>query len=405
VASTDNGGIQLPEGFGAAVVADEVAPRLRHLVVHPSGDLYLKLGKLQDGHGILALRDTNDDGRMDLTQGFADYTGTGIGLHDGYLYASSDVAVHRYPLVTGSLLPDTAAMETVVSGFPEQRSHAAKSFTFDESGHLFVNVGAPSNACQEKDRQPGAPGQDPCPLLETHGGIWRYQADQLGQTHQASQRYATGLRNCVALKWSPTTQSLYAVQHGRDQLGQLWPDLYTEEVSAILPAEELVQIDFGDDFGWPYCYFDWRKPAKVLAPEYGGDGEEVGRCADKKDPIMGFPGHMAPNDLLFYQGEQFPAKYRQGAFIAFHGSWNRAPEPQGGYFVAFVPMEDGKPSGEWEIFAEGFPQKEIVNSPENATYRPMGLAEGPDGSLYIVDSKVGRIWRVGYYGTPLADNQ
>lgn len=402
-ASEDNGGLSLPDGFGAAVVADDVAPRLRHLVVNANGDLYVKLGKRHEGHGILALRDTNGDGRMDLTQGFADYTGTGLRLRQGYLYASSDVAVYRYPMQPGELLPDVAARETVVEGFPEQGSHASKTFTFDDQGNLFVNVGAPSNACQVKNRAPGSPGQDPCPLLDLHGGIWQYQADQIGQTHQPDHRYATGLRNCVALQWSAHHQSLFAVQHGRDQLHQLWPDLYSEEESAILPAEEFVQIDQGDDFGWPFCYYDWRDEGrKVLAPEYGGDGETAGRCADKKNPLVGFPGHMAPNDLLFYQGDQFPDTYRQGAFIAFHGSWNRAPEPQGGYFVAFVPMQNGQVSGEWEIFAKGFPQTDVVESPSDATYRPMGLAEGPDGSLYIVDSQVGRIWRVSYYGEPVA---
>jgi len=402
-ASPDNGGIELPDQFGATVVADGVAERMRHLAVNERGDLYVKLGKLKDGKGILALQDTDGDGIMDRTEGFADYTGTGIGLHGNYLYASSDLAVYRYPLQEGKLLPEVSARETVVSGFPEQGSHAAKSFTFDREGHIYVNVGAPSNACQVDNRQPGSPGQDPCPLLDTHGGIWRYEADQTGQIHQAAPRYATGLRNCVALQWDAQFQTLFAVQHGRDQLGQLWPDLYTLEESAVLPAEEFVQIDAGDDFGWPFCYYDWREPAKkVLAPEYGGDGEQIGRCADKKDPLVGFPGHMAPNDLLFYQGDQFPEKYRHGAFIAFHGSWNRAPEPQGGYFVAFVPMQDGKPAGEWEVFAQGFPQAEVVESPGDAKYRPMGLAEGPDGSLYIVDSQVGRIWRVSYYGPSVA---
>lgn len=401
VASENNGDIDLPTGFGAVVVADEVAPRLRHLTVADNGDLYVKLEKLHDGHGILAMRDTNGDGRMNLIEGFADYTGTGIGFYQNYLYASSDVAVYRYLMEEGDLAP-SGEPEVVVEGFPEQRSHASKTFTFDGQGHLYVNVGAPSNACQVENRQAGSPGKDPCPLLELHGGIWRYQADSLGQTHRAENRYATGLRNCVALRWNDIESSLYAMQHGRDQLSQLWPDLYTVEDNEVLPSEEFVQIDAGDDFGWPYCYYDHRQGKKVLAPEYGGNAEKAGRCADKKDPLIGFPGHMAPNDLLFYTGDQFPEKYQQGAFIAFHGSWNRAPEPQGGYFVAFVPMQDGRPSGEWEIFAEGFPQKEVVESPRDAEYRPMGLAQGADGSLYITDSQKGRIWRVMYYGEKVA---
>ncbi|MEM9984690.1 MAG: PQQ-dependent sugar dehydrogenase, partial [Bacteroidota bacterium] len=373
VASEGNGGITLPQGFGALVVADELGRGLRHLAVSKAGDIYVKVMRPKENNAILALRDQDGDGVAEQIEKFGDYPGTGIALHGEYLYASSDVAVFRYALTAGALLPE-GEPELVVGGFPEQRTHEAKSFTFDDQGNIYVNVGAPSNACQANDRAAGEAGQDPCPLLELHAGVWRYDAEGLGQSHDANQRFATGLRNCVALEWDPISKQLYALQHGRDQLSGLWPELYTDEESAILPSEEFVQLNEGDDFGWPYCYNDHLQGKKVLAPEYGGDAKEVGRCAEKKDPLLAFPGHMAPNDLLFYTGELFPEKYRQGAFIAFHGSWNRAPEPQGGYFVAFVPMEDGKPAGEWEIFAEGFPQVEVVESPRDAEYRPMGLA-------------------------------
>jgi glucose/arabinose dehydrogenase len=135
----------------------------------------------------------------------------------------------------------------------------------------------------------------------------------------------------------------------------------------------------------------------VLAPEYGGNGKTIDRCAGKDQPIMWFPGHWAPNDLLFYTGNQFPARYKNGAFVCFHGSWNRAPLKQGGYFVAFVPFgKDGKPSGKWEVFAEGFAGGPEIMSPNDAKARPMGLTQGADGSLYITDSVKGKIWRVMY---------
>ena len=111
---------------------------------------------------------------------------------------------------------------------------------------------------------------------------------------------------------------------------------------------------------------------------------------------MAFPGHLAPNDLLFYTGRMFPEIYRNGAFIAFHGSWNRAPLEQEGYYVAFVPFMNGLPSGEMEIFANGFAGVDVIKSPGNAKYRPMGLAQGPGGELYISDSNVGRIWKIEY---------
>jgi glucose/arabinose dehydrogenase len=186
------------------------------------------------------------------------------------------------------------------------------------------------------------------------------------------------------------------VIHGRDQLSSLWGEHFTDEDNAEKPSEEFVRIEEGDDFGWPYCYHDPFTNVKVLAPEYGGDGVTVGRCADKKDPIIGFPAHWAPNDLEFYTGTQFPQAYRGGAFVAFHGSWNRAPMTQAGYNVAFVPFRGDEATGEWEAFADGFAGEDV--SPRGALARPVGLAMGPDGSLYISDSQKGKIWRVMYKG-------
>jgi glucose/arabinose dehydrogenase len=162
------------------------------------------------------------------------------------------------------------------------------------------------------------------------------------------------------------------------------------------PAEEFVLIGQGSDFGWPYCYYDPASDTKVLAPEYGGDGREVGRCAEKDDPLIAFPAHWAPNGLHFYRGDQFPAEYNGGAFIAFHGSWNRAPMPQGGYNVVFAPFEGNEPTGEWSVFADGFAGSDV--SPRGAAHRPVGIAEGPDGSLYVSDDAGGRIYRILYVG-------
>jgi glucose/arabinose dehydrogenase len=138
----------------------------------------------------------------------------------------------------------------------------------------------------------------------------------------------------------------------------------------------------------------------MLAPEYGGDAKKTAAESAYKgkfpDPLVAFPAHWAPNDLLFYSGKNFPAKYQDGAFIAFHGSWNRAPEPQAGYKVVFQPLKNGKPSGPYEVFADGFAGALKDNNPRNADYRPVGLAVGPDGSLYIADSQKGRIWRISY---------
>ncbi|WP_440998487.1 PQQ-dependent sugar dehydrogenase [Fodinibius sp. SL11] len=389
--------LQLPEGFQAVVVAEDVGPA-RHLTIRDNGDIYLALSEKQDGAGTAALRDTNGDGVADEIKYFGEHTGTGIAIRDGYLYRSSDLEVFRYEMPEKNLIPSSEA-ETIVTGLPDQNTHAAKSFTFDNSGNLYVNVGGPSNACQEEGRTPGSPGQDPCPQLERQAGIWQFSADQLAQDQQKDgHRYATGIRNAVALDWNSSVNKLYAVQHGRDQLSALWPDFFDEEENAELPAEEFFAIDDGDNFGWPYSYYDQFQEKRVLAPEYGGDGEEVGQADNFEDPIYAFPGHWAPNDLLFYNGEQFPEKYRKGAFVAFHGSWNRAPETQEGYRVSFLPFDGEAPSGEDETFANNFAGVDTIKSPGDAEHRPMGLATGPDGSLYISDSVEGNVWRIVYTG-------
>ncbi len=389
----DNGSITLPSGFGAFVVADDLG-RGRHMAVRENGDIYVALRELNNGGGIAALQDTSGDGRADVVRYFGDIPGTGIDIRNNYLYFGSDTSVVRYQLTPGELVPQSDPV-TIARGFTYQTQHAVKPFTFDDNGNMYVNVGAPSNACQEQDRTEGSPGMDPCPLLEQYGGIWRFDADEPGQTQMGDgYRYATGLRNCVALDWNHQADHLYIVQHGRDQLHQLYPEYFNERQSARLPAEEFHLIEEGDNCGWPYSYYDQLQETRVLAPEYGGDGQEVGRASEYQKPIMAFPGHWGPNDLIFYQGAMFPEKYENGAFIAFHGSWNRAPLPQEGYNVVFVPFDGEEPADDYEIFADEFKGIETLKDPGNAEYRPCGLAEGPDGSLYITDSRQGRVWRV-----------
>lgn len=391
--SPGNGGITLPEGFAAVVVADSVGDG-RHIAVNSNNDIYISLRNIKNGGGVACLRDTTGDGVADIIKYFGPFSGTGIGIHNGYLYVGADTIVVRYKLREGELLPDPN-YEVIAKGFINRHQHEAKSIAFDLDGNLYVNVGAPSNACQDPDRTPGTKGIDPCPLLNQFGGVWRFKADGHNQDQMVEgYRYSTGSRNLVALTWNKKANHLYGVQHGRDQLSQFWPDLYSEDDGVNLPAEEFFLIQDSSDFGWPYCYYDPKQNKKLLGPEYGGNGKEEGRCAGKDQPIMAFPAHTAPNDVLFYEGSQFPEKYKNGAFIAFHGSWNRAPQEQKGYYVAFVPFAGDKPSGGWEIFADKFAGKEKLMSPGDAKHRPCGLAEGPDGSLYIVDSVVGKIWKV-----------
>jgi glucose/arabinose dehydrogenase len=384
--------LSLPAGFSATILADTLG-RARHLAVAPNGDVYVKLEKLKDGKGIYRLRDRNGDGRAEDITGFGNYIGTGIAIRDNYLYASSNSAVYRYAMKNGEVAAD-AKPELLVDGLVDKRQHASKSLALDNAGNIYVNIGAPSNVCQEKDRAKGSPGMNPCPILDSAGGIWMFRTDKTGQSYHNGVRYATGLRNVVGLDWNSQVNDLYVMQHGRDMLFQYWPELFSQKDGAESPAEEFFRVKKGSDCGWPYCYYDNAKKQKLLNPEYGGDRSKTGPCDGKEKSIMQFPGHLAPNALLFYTGNQFPEKYRNGAFIAFHGSWNRSPEPQEGYYVVFVPMKDGMPSGNWEVFADGFagPSRE----PGKAEFRPTGLAQGPDGSIYVSDDQKGRIWKISY---------
>ena len=391
-ADQPNGGITLPAGFSASVFADSLG-KARHIAVNSNGDVYTKIDELKDGHGILRLRDSNNDGVAEEIAGLGNYKGTGIAIKNGYLYATADEKIYRYKLNANNEV-DAATEELIVTDLVNKNQHSSKPITLDNAGNIYVNIGAPSNACQEKDRIKDSKGQDPCPILATAGGIWQFKVDKKDQTYKNGVRYVTGIRNIMALDWNNGANELYGVQHGRDDLAKLYPDKYNEEESVELPAEEMFLMKQGSDFGWPYCYYDQRQKKKLVSPEYGGDKIRTDRCDNKGKPIYAFPGHWAPNGLMFYTGTQFPEKYRNGAFIAFHGSWNRAPRPQEGYFVVFLPFKEGKPNGDYEIFADGFAGE--TKTPRGAAFRPCGLAQGPDGSLFICDDQQGRIWKVIY---------
>ena len=413
-----NGGLTLPSGFCATVFADSIG-HARDIVVASNGDVYVNTwsgpyynGPTHPGGFLVALRDTNNDGEADVVKRFGPDAsqknggGTGIDLYKGALYAeegdTSSKRIVRYAISTDSMTPTAAKADVIVAGLPANGDHPMHPFVIDSSGNLFMDVGSATNSCQLKNRTLNSPGHKPCTELQTRAGIWKYDANKTNQRFSAAGRYATGIRNAVGIALDPSGQ-LYSTQHGRDQLAENWPKLYTPEQGQNLPAEELLKIDQGGDYGWPACYFDNRQQKLVLAPEYGGDsGKAVGDCATKKGPEAYFPAHWAPDGLLFSTGTQFPAHYKNGAFISFHGSWNRAPAPQQGYQVVFVPFSDAKPvdAAKYETFADGFAGGPLgPDANDKAAHRPTGMAQGPDGSLYIADDKGGRVWKVVYRGS------
>jgi glucose/arabinose dehydrogenase/mono/diheme cytochrome c family protein len=406
----DDSGLKLPPGFCATIFADGIG-HARHLVVAGNGVVYVNTwsgryyppNQPAPGGGFLvALQDKTGSGKADVMERFGgteqtgDHGGTGIGLFDGSIYAESNDRIIRYALPAGAVVPAGPAV-TVVSGLPLGGDHPMHPFFISSDGHLYVDVATATNACQLQNRTPGSPGAQPCAELKTRGGIWRFDARKTEQKFSPAERYATGIRNAEGFGVDAVHHRVYVTQHGRDQLYANWPALYKPEEEATLPSEEVLLLKQGGDYGWPECYYDPYQSKLVLAPEYGGDGgHAVGVCASKIGPVAAFPAHWAPNGMTFYDQKQFPADYRGGLFIAFHGSWDRAPYAQGGYNIVFQALSPSGAAGRCEIFADGFAGGS--NSPGEAQHRPSGVAVGPDGSLYVADDVAGRIYKIFYRG-------
>lgn len=379
-----NDGLTLPKGFCAVLVAESLGP-VRHLAVAPNGDIFAAKRGVKGG--IVVLRDVTGDGKAETIANFYDGPGgSGIALAPDAVYFAQTDRILRFPWHPGALAPE-GAPEVIASGLPTG-GHGEKGLALGPDGALYVSFGSRTNSCQppEGDRKLPMPGINPCTELEQRAGVWRFDARKLNQTPADGRRWATGLRNAMAVSVDPATGMLYAAVHGRDNLTENWS--FAAEAGRENPAEVFHALPEGADAGWPYCYFDARKKVKLQNPEYGGDGSKVGDCASKADPVASFPGHWAPNATTIYRGTQFPAEYRGGAFIAFHGSWNRTPAAQQGFRVEFVPMKDVKASGAPIDFA--------TPAGEPTSIRFSGLAVGPDGSLYIGADAQQKIWRVMY---------
>ncbi len=402
--AVDNAGLTLPAGFCATVFADSLQGP-RHMVVAPNGELLVGGSPRGGGRSnmplvpgsLYRLRDANGDGKADAVEKLAQASGSGIALANGYLYHTIGRAIVRYKYMPGQAALGQA--DTIVSDFVPG-GHAAYNFVVVGAA-LYMNVGSRTNACENSEqRAPQTPGVDPCVELETRAGIWAFDAHKIGQKPGDGTRFATGIRNAVALTVDPRDQSLWATMHGRDGLqpppAGLWPG-HDNAYGAENPGEQVNHILKGDDFGWPYCYWSHEEKKLVTAPEYGGDGKKTDRCGGKKLPAYAFPGHWGPNDMMFYTGSTFPAEYRNGAFVAFHGSWNRAPLPNMGYRVAFLPL-NGQKASTHRDFATEFAAPNGLPGKDGRIHRPTGLAQGTDGSIYVADDLAGTIYKISYKG-------
>ncbi|MGE5369985.1 MAG: PQQ-dependent sugar dehydrogenase, partial [Chloroflexota bacterium] len=298
-------GLSLPRGFCATIFADEIG-HARHMAIGPNGVVYVNTwsgryygtDRPPAGGFIVALRDDNGDGRAETVKRFGATPvgggagGTGIALYDGGLYVEESDKILRYSLSENDIVPSEKP-QTVVSGMPLTGDHPMHPFAIDARGNLYLNSASATNSCQVQNRIRESPGLDPCRELEARAGVWRYEAKATGQKFSPAERFATGIRNGEGI--AIDGERIYVTQHGRDQLSENWPKLYTREQGPELPAEELVELQQGADYGWPYCYYDSFVGALVLAPEYGGDGgKTIGVCAQKQGPLVAFPAHWAP---------------------------------------------------------------------------------------------------------------
>ena len=395
-------GVTLPAGFHATVVADSLGS-IRHLAVRSNGDIYVSTARDQDGNGkgagIIALH-LAANGKADQVEHFGKIDGgTGIRFYNGALYASSPSAVYRFEFTGNELVPVEEpqaivdGMSTLHPGF----RRVNRPIAVDGKGDLFVGLDASANLCSDPNAPADAKpvGLKPCPDLGTRAGIWRFDANTVGQKFPTDgDQVATGIRDIDALDWSPVDSHLYGIMHARDDSNKFWPNIVSIQDENNI-ADEMHIITKGTNFGWPYTYYDGVRKLRLSSPEYGGDGKTVAPAGIYDTPILTFQSRRAaPLDLVFYTGDRFPKKYRNGAFVVLHGT-----RSQNGYDVLFVPFNREGMAGDPTIFADGFAGFDHSGtSTGRPKYRPSGAAVGPDGALYVADSQVGRVWRIAYTG-------
>ncbi|HEX2593085.1 MAG TPA: sorbosone dehydrogenase family protein [Rhizomicrobium sp.] len=306
------------------------------------------------GNRIVLLRDTNGDGVADMKTVFIDHLHSpfGVVLVGSDLYVANTDAVMRFPYKTGET--QIAAPGSKLCDLPGGPidHHWTKSLTASPDGtKLYAGVGSNSNITEngmeaEKER----------------AAIW-----EIDRATGAHRLYATGLRNPNGLTFEPTTQKLWAVVNERDELG---PDLVPDYMTSVKD---------GAFYGWPYSYYGQHIDPRVMP-------QRPDLVAKAIPPDYSLSSHVAPLGMVFNTGDNLPAKYRAGAFIGEHGSWDR-PDLNG-YKVVFVPFAGGRPSGMAQDVVTGF-----IDG-NDAHGRPVGLALDGKGALLIADDVGGTLWRV-----------
>lgn len=281
----------------------------------------------------------------------------GLAIHKQWLYVATSNAVWRYHYQSSKII---GQRERIISLKKYNSGHITRSIIFDETAKkLYLSVGSGSNVDA---------GEPPI-----RAAISRYNPDGTG-----FELFATGIRNPIALQWSPVTHAgkkvLWTTSHERDGLGDdLVPDYLTE-------------VKQGAFYGWPYAYIGPHED-----PRHENFAPDKVKQTRYPDVLLG--GHVGVMEMLFYTGTKFPKKYQNGAFLALHGSWNR--EKRVGYKIVFVPFEAGRPQAGSSDFLTGW----MLSEDKREVWgRPVGILQMPDGSLLISDDGAGKLWQVSYTG-------
>jgi glucose/arabinose dehydrogenase len=338
--------LHIPSGFSLSVFADNL-PNARSLALGDNGTVFVGTGTKG---AVYAVQDSNGDGVADRRFVIANglYMPNGVAYKDNSLYVAEVNRIIRFDHIT-QLLATPPKPIIVYDQFPSEQHHGWKYLRFGPDNKLYTSVGAPCNVCE--------------PEKNIHSSLVRLNADGSG-----FEILAKGIRSSVGLDWQPETQALFFTDNGRDYLGD------------DLPPDELNQwTTTGEHFGFPYCHGGY-----IADPEFAADK----KCSQFTAPVWKFKAHMAPLGLRFYQGNQFPAEFKNQLFVAEHGSWNRSG-PQG-YRVALIRFNQGKPVSE-QVFIDGWLTKE-----GKVLGRPVDILELPGGSLLISDDSRGVIYNIDY---------
>ena len=354
--NTTFGFLEAPKGFDVEIFAEGVEGA-RQMALSPNGIIYVGTRRTGDNGKVYAVIDDDNDFRADTVKTIASglRMPNGVAFLDNDLYVAEVSKIWKYENVDQHL--NSSQKPVLVNDtFPTESSHGWKYIGFGPDKKLYVPVGAPCNVCNHEDENP------------IYASLTRMDPDGANR-----EIIAHGVRNTVGFTWHPETGNLWFTDNGRDWMGDDIPPCELNELSIE-----------GSHFGFPYLHGN-----DIWDPEFGTDNKIREREFVK--PIQELGPHVAPLDIFFYTGNMFPEFYRNQAFIAEHGSWNRSTKI--GYQISIVTFDKTGKATSYQPFIKGWLQGE-----DKIMGRPVAFLQMPDGSVLISDDYTGTIYRVSYKG-------